>query len=175
MSVQTTEHCQEKKSLSCSFQLQHRCWQYGWEVRTPNGILPQSWAQNMVCLQPCSLGLQIIFPQPSQLENCPEVFCPLTSPPSPCAWLPAARGFKPHCCSFKSPVLPVIREFTTPCKPAAYPHYWWLVCSPIFHQRVLTQWLQTSSGLAKEWTSLLFNGLNYFSKNVWIPSKFVLL
>lgn len=55
-------------------------------------------------------SLSIIFPQLSQLENCPKVFCPLTStltsPASLRAQLHVARGFIPHCCSFfKSPIL----------------------------------------------------------------------
>lgn len=80
-------------------------------VRTPNGALSLSWAQNMVLLQPCSLGLVRIFSRPFQHRNqWSKVSCPptstLTPSTSPCA--------QPACGQRVHTMLPLLLQVSHP-------------------------------------------------------------
>ena len=141
----------------------------------------------MVFLQPCSLGLVIIFSWPFQHRNqCSKVSCPptstLTPSTSPCA--------QPACGQRVHTMLPLLLQVSHPphavclCPEDPQLHTsplhthttdcWF--APPSAHQRVpiTCTVIQTISGLAIQWTSLLLSEVNHFSNKVWIPSKYIL-
>lgn len=151
-------------------------------VRTPipSGAPRQSWAQDTGPLQPCGLSLVIIFPWHSQHGNqFPKLSCPITSTLAPSA----SSCVETACSQVVHTTLPHLPQVPTlhvhPACTQRIPNSKQAHCTstliadllPHLHTRgcqVLAQWLLTSSGLAKQKTSIqgaerhLPQGLNLF-------------